>query len=293
MRSLPVTDTHVHFHDFRHPQLRYEWMSREAPPHPDLGDISAIKAERYWADDFLAETRFAGVTRVVHVQAAIGSPDPVIETEWLDAFAERTGIPHGIVAGADLASSDAPRVLERHMAFRRVIGIRDFRDDDYLQNPAWERGFGLLERHSLVCCDSPRLQEYDLAAAIARRHPGITLCIDHAGYPRLRDQEYFERWRTGLTRLAAPGNTVVKISGLGQCDHGWTIDTLRPWILTCIEAFGTERTFFGTNWPVDRLYSSYGDVLAAYKAIVADFSEDEQRALLAGNADRVFRLDDL
>ena len=59
--------------------------------------------------------------------------------------------------------------------------------------------------------------------------------------------------------------------------------------MTCIETFGVERSFFGTNWPVDRLFSSYVDVLDAYEAIIAGFSPDEQVALLSGNAERIFR----
>ncbi len=90
----------------------------------------------------------------------------------------------------------------------------------------------------------------------------------------------------------APGapNVVCKVSGLGMCDNAWTVESIRPWVLECIEAFGTERTFFGTNWPVDRLYSSYGDVVDAYETIVAGFTEAEQIALFSGNAERIFRL---
>jgi predicted TIM-barrel fold metal-dependent hydrolase len=73
-------------------------------------------------------------------------------------------------------------------------------------------------------------------------------------------------------------------------DYAWTVDSIRPWVLGCIEAFGVERSFFGTNWPVDRLFSSYGDVVDAYAEIVSDFSEGEQRALFAGSANRVFGL---
>ena len=47
----------------------------------------------------------------------------------------------------------------------------------------------------------------------------------------------------------------------------------------------------GTNWPVDRLFSSYGDVVRAYAEIIADHPEDEQRDLFNGNARRIFRLD--
>ena len=62
-------------------------------------------------------------------------------------------------------------------------------------------------------------------------------------------------------------------------------------MLTCLELWGAERSFFGSNWPVDRLFSSYGDVLEAYAELIADFTGAEQRALFNGNARRVFKLD--
>jgi hypothetical protein len=57
MAHIPFTDAHVHFYDVREPALRYDWAMPEAPPDPILGDDGAIKAQRYWADDFLAHTR--------------------------------------------------------------------------------------------------------------------------------------------------------------------------------------------------------------------------------------------
>jgi predicted TIM-barrel fold metal-dependent hydrolase len=75
-----------------------------------------------------------------------------------------------------------------------------------------------------------------------------------------------------------------------MCDNRWTVDSLRKWVLTCIELFGVERSFFGTNWPVDRLYSSYGDVVDAYDEITSDFTAEERTALFSGNAERIFRV---
>jgi predicted TIM-barrel fold metal-dependent hydrolase len=130
-----------------------------------------------------------------------------------------------------------------------------------------------------------------LALELAREFPGITLCIDHAGFPRERNDDYFNRWRAQMQALASAENVVVKISGLGMCDHRWTVESLRPWVMGCIEAFGVQRSFFGTNWPVDRLFSSYGDVLDAYAEIISDFSDGEQRALFSLNANRLFGID--
>jgi predicted TIM-barrel fold metal-dependent hydrolase len=75
-----------------------------------------------------------------------------------------------------------------------------------------------------------------------------------------------------------------------MCDNAWTVDSWRPWVLTCIETFGVERSFFGTNWPVDRLYSSYGDVLSAYEELITGLAPDEQTALFSANAERIFRV---
>jgi predicted TIM-barrel fold metal-dependent hydrolase len=85
--------------------------------------------------------------------------------------------------------------------------------------------------------------------------------------------------------------TVVKISGLGMADHAWTVESLRPWVHTCLELWGVDRAVFGTNWPVDRLFSSYGDVLDAYAELIAELPAADQAALFSGNARRVFRLD--
>ena len=291
MAALPFTETHVHFHDFSHPTLRWDWLLPEAEPDPDLGDYSAIKAHRYLPDDFLAETRFQDVERVIHVQAAIGSPDPVEETRWLQGHADRVGIPHGIVAYADLTDPAIERTLERHAALPNLRGIRDLRYDDYLTNESWLRGFSALERFQLVFCDDPLLEHMPLLSSLAGRHPAVTICIDHAGFPRRRDTDYFNEWRSGMAELAGQDNTVVKISGLGMCDHQWTVESLRPWVLTCLELWGTKRAFFGTNWPVDRLFSSYGDVIDAYAETIADYGESEQRDLFTSNARRIFHLE--
>jgi predicted TIM-barrel fold metal-dependent hydrolase len=60
---------------------------------------------------------------------------------------------------------------------------------------------------------------------------------------------------------------------------------------TCLDAFGPARSFFGTNWPVDRLYSGYGDVLDAYAELISDLTDAEQRAVFSENARRIFTLE--
>ena len=287
MAAIPFIDTHFHLHDMMHPTLRYGWLERDAV-HPLLGPIYSIKPPRYDIEDYIAEIRFSNVPKAIHVEAAVGTPDPVDETKWLQAMADKFGYPQGIVAECHLAEPNAEAVLERHLEYKNVCGIRDFGPGDYLANPAWQKGFKLLAKHDLVSCIDTRPERSAKLAALARMAPDVVICVDHCAFPQKRDDAYFKTWRKAMAELAEVPTIHMKISGLGMCDPHWTVDSFRPWVLSSIEIFGTDRVVFGTNWPVDRMYSSYPDVINAYAEIISGFSEDEQRAMFAGNAERLF-----
>lgn len=289
MARIPFVDTHFHLFDLRHPVLRYVWLTPESQD-PELGNMDAIKSLRYWAEDYIAETRFANVAKSIHVQAALGTEDPVEETKWLQAFADKLGHPHGIVAECHLAERNAADVLDRHLQYANVRGIRDFGPGDYLVDPAWQSGLRLLAGRNLVCCLDTRLGKFPQVLKLAAACSEVLICVDHCAIPELRTDEFFRSWKRGVQELARAPNIIMKISGLGMTDHRWTVASFRPYVLTAIEAFGTDRVVFGTNWPVDRLYSSYPDVINAYADIIAGFSEAEQRAMFAGNAERLFRI---
>lgn len=290
MADLAFVDTHVHFYDLRRKDLVYSWLQDDFV-HPQIGDINAIKTLVFAASAFEAESRFANVSHVVHVQAALGASDPVLETIWLEEMAKSSGCPDAIVAHTDLSRADARDVLERHMsASKRMRGIRDFGEGDYLSSPEWQRGYALLADYGLLCDLDCTWENMGKAREVAQRFPETVMVLEHAGYPRSRDAEYFGHWREGLNDLARAENTRCKISGLGMCDQRWTIESIRPWVLACIEAFGVERCFFGTNWPVDRLFSSYDKVVEAYDAIIGEFTPSEREALFSGNALEVYRL---
>ena len=290
MPKLDFVDAHVHFYDMQHPELFYaHWQP--GVPHPTLGWQMQKLAERnYPAEDYIAETRDANVTKAVHVQAAIGSKDPVKETEWLQEAADRTGFPHGIVAHADLRDPDVESVLERHCEYPNMRGIRDFSYGDYLVEPNFHRGFALLERYSLVSSVSVQWQDMENLRDLAAGFPNVAIVVDHTGSPQERSDEYFENWKRGMAIAAEADNIQCKISGLGTGDNDWTVASIRPYVLHSIEAFGVDRCFFASNWPVDWLWSSYNAVVDAYTEIIADFSHDEQVALFSKNAERLYTL---
>ena len=288
MEKPEFVDAHVHFYDMRHPELFYAHWQPDVV-HPSLGTLPRKLAERNWlAEDFIELTRESNVTKVVHVQAAIGSKDPVKETEWLQEAAERTGFPQAIVAYADLRDPDVEATLERHCEFPNMRGVRDFSYGDYLVEPDFHRGYALLEKYDLAASVAAQWQDMDKLAALAEKFPNITIVIDHAGIPSERSPEYFENWKRGMLAAAAADNIICKISGLGMGDNDWTAGSIRPYVLHCIETFGVERSLFATNWPVDSLFSDYEAIVDAYDEITADFSEGERMALFSGNAERIY-----
>jgi predicted TIM-barrel fold metal-dependent hydrolase len=290
MAELGFVDTHVHFWDLEHPKLAYSWLAPDAI-HPILGNIDEIKLPLFDGESYKREIDGANVTKAVHVQAAIGIPDPVDETRWLQEQAERTGFPHAIVAYSNLKDPDVEPALEAHLEASPLMrGIRDFSEGDYLVDPSFERGYAKLAKYGLVCDLDCFWENMHKARDLSQRHPDVPMVLDHAGFPLERTDEYFENWKGGIATLAEAESAWCKISGLGMGDNDWSVDSLRPWVLHCIEAFGVERCFFGTNWPVDRMYSTYGQLIEAYAEIVEGFSRDEQVALFSGNAEKLFRI---
>lgn len=290
MSPVEFIDTHVHFWDLTHPTLTYEWLS-PAAVHPILGDIDPIKSTRFDAAALWAEARFSGLSGAVHVQAAVGTADPVQETEWITEQAAKSRVPLVIVAGCDLAAPDAQKQLERHCASPLMRGIRDFGRGDYLRDPAFERGFALLERYGLLSDLDCAWPDMPKARDLALRHPAIQVVLEHIGYPReTADAKYFRDWQAGIRSIAEAPNVVCKISGVGMNHPEWTVESLRPWVTHCIETFSPARCVFGTNWPVDRLYGPYDAYVRAFGEIISEYRPEEQAAMLRGNAERLYRI---
>jgi predicted TIM-barrel fold metal-dependent hydrolase len=293
---LQVVDPHIHFWNLE--THRYPWLS--PPTESFIGPYEAI-ARTHEPPHFRADAAGVEVLRVVHVDAGHDPADPVAETRWLSSLAAEHGMPQGIVAAADLSAPDAPAILAAHAAFPNVRGIRqilnvhedkrkDYVGRHFMREAAWRANFALLAQHGL----SFDLQIYPTqmaeAALLARDFPQTTLILNHTGMCIDRDLDGWREWRDGMRALGAEPNIAVKISGLGMIDHSWTVESLRPYVLETIDAFGVARCMFASNFPVDRLYASYADTWQAFATIIAAATAEEQAALLRDNADRVYRL---
>lgn len=255
-----------------------------------------------FGDDYLADTANQNVIKSVHVDAGFDPSQPVEETRWLQSIADQRGFPHGIVARAELHRPNVEKTIADHCQFPNVRGIRhivNWHPDpaktyvtkaDFLTDPAWLRGFALLKRYNL----SFDLQLYPSqmadAAALAAAHGDTRIILNHAGMPSIATPRPCRFGERACAPLAARPNVWVKISGLGMVDWRWTKDSIRPFVLDRIEIFGADRCMFASNFPVDKLYSSFDALYGAFTRIVSDFSMGEQRKLFSNTALAAYRI---
>jgi predicted TIM-barrel fold metal-dependent hydrolase len=297
--ASPIIDPHHHLWDLG--RNKYPWL-QERPLRPRVeGDVSPI-ARDYLLEDYRADTRNQNVVKSVAVESGWDPSDPVGEAAWLQGLADKHGFPHGIVARATLDAPDVERVLEAHAAYQNVRGIRhivNWHPDpvktyvdrpDLIRTAEWRRGFSLLRRFGF----SFDLQLYPAqmadAAALAHEFPDVPIILNHAGMPVDRDGQGLDLWRRGMRELAAAPNVAVKISGLGVVDRQWTVKSIRPFVLQTIEAFGVSRCMFASNFPVDKLWSDFDALYAAFREVTEPFSAAERRQLFHDNAARYYRL---
>lgn len=287
--AFEFVDAHHHLWDLK--RLYYGWLTdKPFVGHPS-GDYTSIMKD-YLVTDLQREGAAVNLIKSVHIETADGETDPVRETEWLQEVADAHGMPNGIIARCDLMAPDAAAQIERNMAFANFRGVRmlSFMGLDFLDAPDFRRGFNELQKRDLVYDMDAGWPQMGKAFDLARAFPRSTIILGHCGFPRERTVPYFHAWRKAIRRLAEAPNVACKLSGLLMVDHDWTVETLRPWIETCIEVFGPSRCMFGTNWPLDGLHSDYPTLINAYRAIVEEYSDDEKRQLFRMTAEGWYRI---
>jgi predicted TIM-barrel fold metal-dependent hydrolase len=242
-------------------------------------------------------------------------------------YCGRTRVCSGIVGHADLTLGARVEPVLNALAraggdrFRGIRHITAWDADTALNLPAWpgppklladksfREGFAVLTRHGL-CFDSwiyhPQIDELaDLAGAF----PDTRIVLNHVGGPlgigpyRGKRDEVFARWAASIKALAAHQNVYVKVGGLGQIVNGLGFNerseppssqtlaaSIRPYVETCIGAFGASRSMFESNFPVDKVSYSYPVFWNACKLLTKSVSAAEKADLFSGTATRFYRL---
>jgi len=93
-----------------------------------------------------------------------------------------------------------------------------------------------------------------------------------------------------MRALAACENVWCKLSCLCLPKGGWDYEDNRRVVLETIDLFGAERCMFASNFPVDGLRVSFGQMFDDFKRMTAGLSDGERRKLFHDNAAAFYRL---
>jgi L-fuconolactonase len=315
--ELPIVDPHHHLWDhLNHRYLLDELLADTGSGHNIVSTVYIDCRSMYRGDGRVemqpvGETEFAngvaamsasgiyGAMRacagiVSYVDMTLGARvRPVLEAHIAAGNGRFRGIRHagGWDASPDVRNShtNPPQGLYDQAAYREGVAALGAMGLTY---EAWQY--------------HPQLPE---VIALARSVPQTTMILNHCGGPlgigpyAGKTDEVFATWKVGLKELARCPNVVVKLGGLGMdigmFDHMQRpappssreiADAWKPWIETCIEAFGADRCMFESNFPVDKLSTGYAQLWNAFKLIAAGASAAEKTALFSGTARRIYRL---
>jgi predicted TIM-barrel fold metal-dependent hydrolase len=302
--SGPIIDPHIHLWDLgmdRHPWLRPTGGAIQA-----LGDLAPIRRD-YLVDDYRRDAAKQNVIATVHIEAAWDrADDPLAEIEWLETLDKSSGVAIRYIGFADLTAPNAATMLDRLSAVKRCVGVRQMLSwhpteparsfasrPGIADEPDFRRGVALLARHDQLLELMLYPYQAEEVARLARDFPNQIFVVNHCGSPVDRDRDGMRRWKEGLKRLGLEPNVLIKISALTAYDPSPTPESLREVALHCIECFGVDRSMFGSDFPVGRLWTSYDAIFDGFKAVIQEFSEAERSALFHDNARRVYRMEDL
>ncbi len=316
--ELPIIDPHHHLWDY--PGYRYlvpEFAADLAGGHNVLATIYAECVSMYRADGPkrlkpLGEIEFAvgeaaqsasglhGETKIAH--AVIGFADLTLGDAVEDVLAAEIEAANGRFRGIRFTTSWDPSA--------EVIGSPHDDRPHVIAEPAVRAGLKVLGRMGLTFDVWTFFTQLDELVAAIDATPDLTFVIDHCGGPLgygpyAHDRaEHYRAWKAALAQVAERPNVVCKVGGI--LGRGATFDYLhadrpptsvelaniwRPWFEPTIEMFGADRCMFESNFPLEKMGTSYTVLWNTFKRTVSSASNDERRALFAGTAERVYRLD--
>ena len=277
-----IVDSHVHF--WKPSQFRYDWLEQIAPLNRPFGPGDLQQA--------VAGVDLAGV---IFVQADCAPDQGLAEAWWVASLNARATPIKGIVAFAPLEQGAAARVaLDALARIPLVTGIRRLIQSEangFALQASFVDGVRLLADYDLpfdLCVLHHQLPD---VIALVKHCPNVRFVLDHLGKPDIADSE-IDIWRQNINRLAQFENVSCKLSGFVSeaAPVKWKPADLRPYVEHTLEAFGTERLMFGSNYPICTLAGTYTYWSETLTALLAALAPGEKQQIFAGNATRFYRL---
>lgn len=271
-----------HHHLWQYNDRDYVWMT----------DEMQVLRQDYLPVDLQANLEQAGIDGSVVVQAR----QMLEETRWLLYLARENECIRGVVGWVPLVEDAVERELEEFAADENLKAVRhvvhDEPDDAFILRDDFNRGVAQLGRFGLVYDVLIFALHLENTIQFVDRHPGQPFVVDHIAKPTIREREFDQAWADRIRELARRENVTCKVSGVVTevRDPEWSIDLIRPYWETVLDAFGPSRLMFGTDWPVCLLRLSYEQWVTTVRDLVGDLSTDEQAAIMGGTAARVYGL---
>ncbi|WP_327319678.1 amidohydrolase family protein [Streptomyces sp. NBC_01235] len=261
-----TVDAHHHVWDL---SVRdQDWIDEGSPLRRDFA-----------VEDLVPQARAAGIDRTVLVQTVTVAE----ETPEFLALAAGHELIAGVVGWTDLTRPDVAEELARLRELpggRYLKGIRHQvqgePDPEWLLRADVRRGLAAVADAGLVHDLVVLPHQLPACTKAAASLPELTFVLDHLGKPPIASGA-LEPWACDIRTLAALPNTVCKLSGMvTEADPvSWSIDDLRPYAHTVLEAFGPARLMFGSDWPVCTPTASYGEVLDLARQLTDPCDHDQ------------------
>lgn len=280
------------------------WL--QAPMTPRIyGPYDAIHRD-YLLAELRDESAPEGVTGSVYIQCGWPPADAAGETRWIQSLADQSDLPMAIIGWADLTAQNIGELLDEHCQSANFRGIRQMLNwhdnpqycaagihSETMLDGAWRRGFAELAERGLIFELMIFPHQMADAAKLAREYSHATIVLEHSGLLADESTEGWAAWRKGMKLMAAEPNVVVKISGLGMFNHRCEAKSVMPILSEMVAFFGAERCMFGSNFPVDKLWVTYKNMVSAYRSAMTKLTIPEHRALMHDTAWRVYDLEKL
>jgi L-fuconolactonase len=270
-------DTHQHF--WKYNPVRDAWITN---------DMTVLKKD-YMPADLMPLLQQNNIEACIVVQSAQSKAENIFQL----ANAATHDFIKGVVGWVDLQSSQLTEELEYYSTFNKLKGFREILqgNNELMQSSAFRTGMGLLSKYDFTYDILIYAHQLKLATALVKDFPNQRFVLDHIAKPRIKEAD-ISQWKKEIQQLAACDNVSCKISGMvTEADwRNWKIQDIIPYMDVVVEAFGSKRIMFGSDWPVCLTAASYTDAVNIARAYFSSFSKNEQELFWGRNALSFYQL---
>jgi len=274
-----VIDSHQHFWNYE--PVKHDWID---------DDMSVIRRD-FLPSDLKKEYDNYGIDGCVAVQA----DQTLAETDFLLQLSNENDFIKGIVGWVDLRSETIKTDLEKYSIHKKIKGFRHVvqgePDHNFLLRSNFLRGISTLKYFDFTYDILVFPHQLGAVLEFVKRFPNQKFVIDHIAKPYIKDG-FFNGWATLMKNIATYQNVECKISGMiTEADYkSWTPAQIEPYMDVVLNAFGSSRIMYGSDWPVCLVAGNYKQVKDLVTHFIANLSVSEQADIMGNNAIKFYNL---